>query len=789
MIGKFAEAVIKYRFLVLLFSAAIIFGGASGLKKLYFDSSTDLWFLKDDPVLTIYQDLKGKFGSDDYLAVGIQAGENQKDVLNPETMIAIKKITNFLEEHVAVNKVRSLSKYEYIFYRDDLLDVELAVPDSDEFNYSEEQWNNIRNILRGENLVHDLLFTKDFKNTIVSARVVKQEDYTGKGNPKTDLAADFRVFLEKEGLNNKDYKIYLSGSSIISESFFHFSTMDQSVSYPLMMLLILVFLYITFRTWMGVILPFIILVVSSIVTLGFIGHLGWSMNMLNMIIPTMLTVIIIAETIHVLVGFYENRQEGHDPKKSAVESLKKYFKPCFYTSITTIFGFASLASSQLALVVEFGMAMVIGVAISFIFSLITLPAILSYTTIRGKKADRLLTEGIVARTVNSLPEKIYPIRKTILWVTFGSLIPLAYLCSLIQVDTNFVRNFKEDTPIRHGLQHFDETYKGALSLEFVLDSGKDEGIKEPQFLKRALEFQNYVTSLEGNGKATSPINYLMKINQIMNDNDPAHFEVPETRNMVGQYLLLYSNSAPDEDLTDLMTFSGREMRISVLFAVAPSKITKERVQVIEKHIAENFSDLNIKVTGRAVLFNNMDNYVLEGLTSSFILAFITISICFFVIFRSVKYGIIALIPNAFPILMAGAVMGIFGIYLDFATLMVASTTLGIAVDDTIHVMNRFNIAKKNNLNNRDAITLATKESGVALVSTTTVLVIGFAMLMLSSFVPNIYMGVLGCITIALAVLCDLVILPALLMSIGEKEEATNKYSPSENITFTPESSQ
>ncbi|MCP3678201.1 MAG: MMPL family transporter, partial [Deltaproteobacteria bacterium] len=277
------------------------------------------------------------------------------------------------------------------------------------------------------------------------------------------------------------------------------------------------------------------------------------------------------------------------------------------------------------------------------------------------------------------------------------------LCATIEVDTNFVRNFKEDSTIRQGLDHFDIRYKGALSLEFMLDSGKEEGIKEPEFLKRALEFQEYVSAQEGSGKANSYINYLMKINQSLHNEDPAYYKIPDTRDMVGQYLLLYSNSGPEEDLSDLMTFDGRYMRISVNFEVAPSSVTKQRVEIIQQQIDSRFQDLNITTTGRAALFNKMDVYVLEGLITSFSIAFLIIAICFLVLLRSFRYGLPALIPNLIPILAAGAVMGLFGIYLDFSTLIIAAVTLGIAVDDTIHVMSHYVDARRKGVPQEEAI--------------------------------------------------------------------------------------
>jgi hypothetical protein len=781
VIAKIASSVIRFRVLVLFLSLILIVLSVLGFKHVYFDSNTDIWFLQDDPVLLEYNKLKKTFGSDDYLVVGIQASKAVPDVLNADTILAIRKITDFLEEHPAINKVRSMVKYEYMFYQDDMLHVETAIPSSRDYQFPASKWDQIRTILAGEHIAHNLLFTKDLQHTLISARVIEQDKYTGAGEAKTDVSADFRAFLEREGLaQHANYQIYLSGSATISESFFHFSMVDQSISYPIMMTFILIFLFLTFRTWLGTLLPILVLTASCMVTIGMIGYLGWSMNMLNVTLPTMLTVVVVAETIHVLIAFYRFRHQGLDPKESAVETIRYCLEPCFYTSLTTMLGYLALSTGSIALVVTFGIEMAFGVLMAFFFSLFTLPALLSYTSAKGKTATKLVADGPVARFVNQLPDRIYPRRKQILVITALSLLPLGYLCSQVKVDTNFVRFFQEDAAVRQGLDYFDQTYKGSLSLEFSLDAKQENGVKDPAYLARALEFQHYLSTLEGNGKVNSPVNYLMKINQVMNNNDASFFKLPDSREMVGQFLLLYSNAGPDEDLADMISFNGQEMRISVFFAVAPSVVTKQRIAAIEQHIAQHFADLNIKVTGRAVLFNNVDNYTLSGLANSFMFSLITILLCLFLVLRSVKYGFVAMIPNLMPIIIVGALMALLDIYLDFATMIVAATTLGIAVDDTIHVMDRFRRAKATGLANREAITKATRESGVALVSTTIILFIGFAMLLLSSFVPNIYMGLLGAMTIVLAIVCDLLILPAVLMCLDEKESVVETLPQTES---------
>jgi len=764
MIKTLAVHIIAYRKTILFLSLLLILSSMAGFKNLYFESSTDMWFLKDDPVLVEYNHLKDRFENNEFLVVGLKASPHDQNVLNKATMQAIEKMTDFLEAHPAVTKVTSLSKYQYIHGEDDYLAVDDIMPeDSEDFELSQEQWSAILAVLQKEIIPLDILFTKDLKHTVIAARVIEQEDYTGEDNAKIQLVNDFKDFLAKNDLNNQTFKLFLSGSAAIGESYFASSIADQSLIYPLMMVLILVFLFALFRTWTGTLFPFIIVVASVVVTIGSIGFLGWSMNVLNVSIMTILVVIALADSIHILMGFYASRNEGLESKEAAIAAVQKYFLPCFFTTITTAVGFLALASSQLRPVVEFGLAVPIGVFAAFFFSVFSFPAILSYIHSKPENTKRLIETGFIANTIKRLSGLVVTKAHQIIIVFVLLMIPVLYFCSTIIVDTNFVRNFKDDSPLRQGLGYFDETYKGALSLEFMLDSGKYDGVKEPAFMQRALDFQNYVSSLDGCGKAISMTNYLMKINQVMHNEEPSFFKVPESREMVGQYLLLYSNSGPNEDLSDLMNFDGRYMRISVFFEVAPSSVTKARVDEIQRHIDQHFQDLNIKTTGRAVLFNRIDNYVIEGLISSFSLAILVIAICFLILLRSIKYGLLALFPNVIPILVAGAIMGVFHIYLDFSTLMVAAVTLGIAVDDTIHIMTQYVHAKRNDMDNQAAIQYAINTSGPAILSTSIILIAGFSILTLSSFVPSIYTGVLGCIVILFALITDLILLPAILI--------------------------
>jgi len=763
MIDTLAIKIVKHRISIMVFSLIVLLSSVMGLKNLYFDGSTDIWFLQDDPVLLEYQKLKQRFENNEFLVVGIEALEGDKDVLKQKTMQAIEKMTDFLEEHASVSKVASLSKFEYIHSKDDYLYVDDLVPiEAEDFNLSPEQWDKIREILKKQKMAQGLLFSKDLRHTAISARVVEQAFYKGEGSAKNILVTDFKDFLKQHNLENQGFKLYLSGSAVISESYFISSMDDQMIIYPLLITLILVFLYIVFRTWAGVLFPYMVVLSTALFTFGLLGFSGWPMNMLNSTMPTILTVIALADSVHIMLGFYAARNSGDNPQQAAATTIKKYFKPCLYTTITTALGFMALATSQLAPVFELGVLMPAGVLAAFFFSVFTLPATLSYIEGKPEKAKRLVETGFAFTSIHKLTDLVKRKNRLIVYCYLFFMLPVLYFCSTIVIDTNFVRNFKEDSTLRQGLEYFDQSFKGSLTLEFMLDSGKEGGIKEPEFMQRALNFQQYVSALEGSGKANSMINYLLKINKVLHNDDESYYKVPETRNMVGQYLLLYSNSGPEEDLSDLMTFDGRFMRVAVNFEVAPSSVTKARVNKILEHIEKNYQDLNISTTGRAVLFNKMDVYVLEGLISSFSLAVLIVALCFVVLLRSVKYGLMLMIPNLTPILIAGGLMGLFHIYMDFSTLMIAAVTLGIAVDDTIHISTQYLEARNKQLPHLKAIEFAMHTSGPALISTSIILIVGFSALCLSSFVPTIYTGFLGCAVILFALLSDLVFLPAVM---------------------------
>jgi len=814
LIDRWGRWVVEKRWIVILLTLLAFGALMMPMKNLYFDNSNEMWFLDDDPALKHYEEFRDRFGNGQYLLVGLEAPDGEETVFNEQTLRVITKLTRLLEDHEYVDKVTSLANYQFIHSEDDTLNTEDLIEDPeerfgvsgvqlvkrtdeaatadadadfdddagfDETGFGDEgddeqevttapkkvrSYADMAKIMRGEFLAQDFLISKDLRHTIVSARVIHKQ---GMIDHHVKLVKDLNAFIAQEKFVEQGVKLRITGNPLISERFLTYSMQDQGTTMPAMFALILLFLFISFRTLAGVTMPLVVIFGSVITVVGTLGAFGWAFNMLNAALPVLLMAVGIGDSIHIIVEFYHFRNEGYEPKEAAAKAASTLWVPCFNTSLTTAIGFLAISTSNLVPLKEYGVIAAVGVFVAFLISVTTLPALLSFVKGKPEKTKKLVEHGFTARVTAGLMPFTFKYSKPI--VAVGVLIAgfSIYFSSQITVDANFVNYFKEDTKVRQDILYFDDVYNGFANLEFVLDSGEEGGVKNPKYLKQALAFQEYLETIPAAGKANSVLNYIRKMNQAMHDDDPNFYILPDSRELTAQYLLLYENSSPEEDLTDLKSMDERVMRISLKLQNMSTAKMKVLVEEIKLELENTYPELNTVITGDLILFNSMDIYIQEGLVRSFSLAIGLIVICFFVLLRSFKYGLLAMIPSLFPIFFAGGIMYLMGLTLDLATMIVAAVTFGIAVDDTIHVMNRYILGRNNGKTRKESVHLAMTESGRALVFTSVILYFGFSSLMLSSLMPNIYFGFFAGIIIMTALAADLLLLPAVMFLTGDKE--------------------
>lgn len=266
------------------------------------------------------------------------------------------------------------------------------------------------------------------------------------------------------------------------------------------------------------------------------------------------------------------------------------------------------------------------------------------------------------------------------------------------------------------------------------------------------------------------MDFLKEINQALHGDDPAYFEIPASREMTAQFLLLYDSSDANQDLSDIKDFDNRYVRLVVPVVNMPASEMQAELDTITACLDNNYAGLQAGLTGTMALLTVREVYISEGIVLSFSIALAVISLFFIILFRSVKYGLLSIVPSILPIILTGSIAALLGVYLDISTMIVGAMTMGIAVDDAIHVMSRYLLAKEAGATTHQAIQRAMNESGRAVVFSSMVLLFGFSVLCFGSFTTTIYVGLFGSIIMSLALLGDLIFLPAILYLVDGHDE-------------------
>jgi predicted RND superfamily exporter protein len=762
-IEGWATFVVRFRWWLVILVPIVIVLVSEPAANIYFAHSADMWFLEDDPTLNQYRQLKDRFGDTQYLVVGIEAREDAENIFDPLTMEAVTRIHEFLENHDLVVDVTSLANYQNIVAEEDIIDTSNLIEDPEhvaELLASPAKRQELADILSKEEIALDLLVTRDLKHTVVVAETLFKK--SGRTDHHVKLVNDLYTFLDTEGYAEKGIRVHIFGRPFISHQFATGSGKDQGTAYPLIFLVSVVILLFAFRRLSPILATWLVIAGAVSIVFSVQGALLWPISVANASMPFLVIILCIGESMHVIVEYFALRRDGREPKQAAHETITTLWMPSFYTSATTMMGFIGITITKLTPLREYGILAVVGVVATFVLTLTLLPALLSF--IRSVPKGGVNRKGgllpVVLRRVADFSlsnAKLLTVLLTL--VTAGSL----FLTFQLSFDSNFVNLFKKGSEFRQSFNYFDEQYKGGQTLEFMISAGdRESGVLNTEFLQRVAAFEDYLDSLEQSGKPASILEYLRKLNFALHNNQPEYYRLPSSAALAAQLLLMYENTDPEQDVADYKTIDNQWLRITVRTTNMSAVETQQLIRDIKAKIAKDFPDLEVEITGDLVLFNALDYFIAEGLAMSFSFALVTIALCLFVLFRDVKFTLLALFPSVFPIFFAGAVMELMGIAPDLTTMIIASVTIGIAVDDTIHFLVRYRRARAEGQDIEGSVRSAILHAGNAIFLSTVVLGLGFSVFLLSSMMSSIYFGLFAVIIIVMALVGDLVFLPALM---------------------------
>jgi len=784
-INTWANAVVNGRLYVLIAAASLVLLALLTGKPIPFDNTTERYFVDGDPTLDDFDRLLDLFGDNEYLIIGIEAGASDADVFEPATVAAISALSDFLESHQYVTQVRSVTNYQYTHADGDDISTDYLIEDVDELANNPAGRDRVRSIIAGEELALGTLITADFRHTRLTARVEYRNDTA---EHKIQLMEDVFTFIDQQNLTSGSFTIHLSGQPFLSERFEQIAQNDTSTLIPIMSLLMLLMLYLNFRSLVTTILPWVVIGAGILFVAEIQGYLGLPHTTVDRALNPTLIIIGIGISVHVLVEFFHFMKNQTDSKEAARLTIQHLWTPAFFTAFTTAAGFAALSVTKILPVRDFALLGAIGPLVLFILALTVLPALLSYLSHVTGRTHEAMASGFVHRITLKIPDFTYTYRKPILGLGVIMLMIALFAIPSIRIDTNYIQLFRQNSEVRQDIAYFDDTFKGVMLMDVILDSGAVDGVKEPAFLQQLESFQAWLETREAIGPVNSLTDYLKQISQALNGDDPAYYRLPTSKEMSAQFLLLYDSSGANEDLSDIKDFDDRYARITMPIVNMQASLAAAELTAIEEELASNYSHLNPLFTGGMVLFTAQDIYTSEGMARSFIIALIVMCLVFVLLFRSLKYGLLSLIPSVVPILITGGVAGLSGIYLDLSTTIVGAMTMGIAVDDAIHVMNRYLLAKRQGADTKQAIARAMNESGRAVIFSSIVLVLGFTVLTAASFVPIALIGFFGAIIMALALLGDLLFLPAILYTLDGYKEHDSLSSATDSRVYQSQQS-
>ena len=353
------------------------------------------------------------------------------------------------------------------------------------------------------------------------------------------------------------------------------------------------------------------------------------------------------------------------------------------------------------------------------------------------------------------------------WVVMGAYALICagavFLALSNKVNADPYKYFAKDFPMRKAQDFILEHLEGVVGFEMSIDSGQDEGIKDPVFLGKVESFEKKLLEINGVTKSVSVLDVFKQTNRSLHGGDQAYYKLPESKELVAQEFFLYTMSLPQGmDVNDQVTVKNDSMRMRLISEITDSDTwTKTAANIMElgkKH------GLSVNVTGKTRLYQSMNGYVTRSFVVSLLLAVVLVALILIFAFRSIKIGLLSMIPNLIPLIFGGAMLKILGHSLDIGTVLVFSVCLGIAVDDTIHVLSNFRDYVRKGYSEKEAIAMVLTHTGPALLVTTMVLVGAFGTLAFATFLPNVYFGIMTAVVLISALITDVTCLPAMLMA-------------------------
>lgn len=748
------QRLVKYAFPIASVNLLVLLALAFGASQLSLSSGIRVLFSPDDPNLMAEIAVEEAYGREDNILLVLDAGD--ESIFTTKNLSTLVSITEQSWQVPHSRRVDSVSNFLHTTVQEDDIFINALVDDAS--SLTPEEIAQKKSIALGEQLLVGRLISSNGQVAAVNITLNVKED--GKAAALAEAVNYARDIAKQAHLQNPKVTVQLAGLALTEQTLAEVTATDGATLIPLLFVMVLVVLAVLLRSPLAAFCTVITIALSVAAGMGFGGWLGYSINSVNVSAPTIIMTLAVADCIHLLSSFLRRFSTGIEKRIAIEQALSQTLYPIVLTSVTTAIGFLSMNFSDSPPFGELGTLSAVGVVAALWVTMTILPTLILLLPFRRP------SPASGGRSLLPLADWVIAKQAAIFW--FGLLL-IAFIISFVprmELNDDPAGYFSQDIALTQAIATVEEKFSGTQNVHYSLASGEEGGVADPQFLADVGRFVDWLREQPEVTNVDSFIDTLKRLNQVMHADDPQWHRLPDSREMAAQYLLLYEISVPyGQDVTHQITADKSSLKVTAVL-----KNQKSRVVDFERRsrawLEENAPHLETRGAGHAVSFASIGLRNINSMLWGSLFAIVLVSSCLLLAFRSLRFGLLSFVPNLFPALISLGVWSALFHEVNMAASVVFCMTLGIVVDDTTHFLVKYRRARiTQGFSAANAIRETFTTVGRALLTTSAVLAAGFLVLVQSDFSVNATSGILMSLTIVVAILLDLLFLPALLLKV------------------------
>ena len=764
--------------IILLITIATIAFGA-GVKELQFRGDYKVFFKEGYEPLEDFEAMERIFNKNDNVAIlFVPESENMFD---QEMLTMVQEYTDLAWQIPYSSRVNSLTNFQNTWSEyDDMVVEDLVYEEAS--TLSTEDLDKVKAIALKEPYLKGAIVSPDAKVALINVtlqfpdlpdttlNVIEVMEYV------QQLSADMQS-------KYPNVHIYHTGVIPLNYAFAMESKRDILVLVPAMLLLIIVLLALLMKSFTGMVATIVVLLVSTLMTMGFAGWAGFLLHTGTVNVPIVILAIGVADCVHIVASVQLAQKKAPNKQEAIRSSIDLNWMPIFITSVTTAIGLGTLMLSESPVFSDFGILAALGVMVAFFNSLVLYPALLTVMPLKPavqEEEDSLL--------VSKIADFVIRYKNKVLVIGSMVVIGLSSLTLLNVVNDVPTDYFSSSTEFKQSVDKQEETLSGMQKIDFALYSDESGGVNNPEYLKMLRDFSVWLKDQPEVNHVTSIVDIYKRLNMNMHADEESWYRIPEDRETAAQYLLMYEMSLPyGLDLTSQLNIDKSSTRISVILANLGSTEMVDFEERSKAWIQENAPSIRVAVASPTLMFAHIGKENMSSMILSAFLALFIISGILIFALGSLRLGVISLVPNIAPALVGFGFWALISGEINLGLSIVTSMTIGIVVDYTVHFMSKYKRARESGMNPEESVRYSYMGVGRALFITTVVLSLGFTMFAFSSFRLNSDMGIVTAMIILIAFIVDMILLPPFLLSL-DKNESVNQNDPSLEISKKTETS-